>query len=424
LKDLSGELFPVIIRVMMKIRSVITGVGVLAANGKGCKEFWHGLRSGRTGERPISLFEADDVACKRVAEVPDFDATEYLGKKGLRTLDRSTRLLVSVGKMAVTESGFEITDENADRCGVSVGATLGSVKSIGDFNKESLQEGPRYVNPALFPNTVINSPSSQVSIWNNIRGFSNILASGFTSSLDAVQYAVDMLALGRADYVLAGGVEEMCEYTFRGFDAMKFLLGSVPGAEALHCPFDRRRNGALLGEGAVLMALESYECALRRQAPILAEIAGIGYQFEPSRVNRYSRSGRGLKAAIQQALDQARLSTTEIDGIFANANSTLAADCVESRVIQEIFGSDIPVTATKSMTGECYSVSGAMAAAAAVGTLQDGMIPPTLNYQHQDPDCGQIHIVTGAALKVDAENVMVINFSPSGVNVCLILRKV
>jgi len=411
----------------MKIRSVITGVGVLAANGKGCQEFWQALKSGHAGDRPASLFATDEFACDRVAEVPDFDAREYLGKKGLRTLDRSTRLLLCAARMAITESGFEITDENADRCGVSVGTTLGSVKSIGDFNKESLSEGPRYVNPALFPNTVINSPSSQVSIWNNIQGFSNILASGFTSSLDAVQYAVDMLALGRADYVLAGGVEEMCEYTFRGFYAMKFLLGSVAAEEFIHCPFDRRRNGALLGEGAVLMAIELYDSARRRQAPVLAEIAGIGYRFDSSRVNRYHPSGQGLKDAVRAALDQAQLSPGEIDGIFANANSTRTADCVESRVIQEVFGPsapDVPVTATKSMTGECYSVSGAMAVAAAVGTLQDGMIPPTVNYQYADPEGGQINVVAGSSLKVDAENLMVINVSPSGVSVCMILRKV
>ncbi len=410
----------------MNKRIVITGLGVLAPNGQGRDDYWQALRQGRPGYRKISLFETQDFLVDIAGEIPDFDAAAYMGKKGLRTLDRSTRLIVSASKLALADSGFTITDENTDDCGVSVGTTLGSVKSIADFDITTLCEGPRYVNPAHFPNTVINSPASQVSIWNNIQGFNNTLASGFTTSLDALRYAADFIQLGRAKYVLAGGVEEMCSYTFWGFHALKFLSGSVKGQSFVNCPFDSRRNGITFGEGAVLIAMESYEEAKARGAKMMAEIVSFGYEFDPFRINRYNPRGTGLKGSMKKALDQAGMAPKDIDCIFANANSTQSADRIEAMVIKDVFGTygkKIPVTATKSMTGECYSVSGAMAVSAAVGTLAEGVIPPTINYQHPDPEC-DLNIIANKAVQSDVKNILVVNASPSGANMCVIVRQI
>lgn len=410
----------------MSKRIVITGLGILAPNGKGREEYWKAIRQGVPGYRKISLFETDEFLVDIAGDVPDFDATVYLGKKGLRNLDRSTRLLVSAGRLAIADSGFIITDENTDACGVSVGTTLGSVKSIADFDMVTLLEGPRYVNPAHFPNTVINSPASQVSIWNNIQGFNNTLASGFTASLDALQYAADFIEMDRAEYVLAGGVEEMCNYTFWGFHALKFLSGSIEGQPFVNCPFDIRRNGITFGEGAVLMSMEPYDQARARGAKIIAEVVSLGYEFDPFRINRYNPRGTGMKASMQKALDKAGMSPKDINCIFANANSTKAADKIEAMVIQDVFGDygkKVPVTATKSMTGECYSVSGAMALSAALGALEQGFIPPTINYKNPDPEC-DLNIIANQAVEADLKNVMVANFSPSGANMCVILRSI
>lgn len=410
----------------MNKRIVVTGLGVLAPNGKGREDYWAALRAGKAGYDKISLFETGEFLVDIAGEVPDFDAKEYMGKKGLRTLDRSTKLILSASKMAIADSGFKITDDNTDDCGVSIGTTLGSVKSIADFDFVTLTEGPRYVNPAHFPNTVINSPASQVSIWNNIQGFNNTLASGFTTSIDAMQYAADFLRFDRAKYVLAGGVEEMCNYTFWGFHALKFLSGSVSGQQFINCPFDRRRNGITFGEGAVLMPMELYEDARKRGANIIAEVVSFGYEFDPFRINRYNPRGTGLKGAMRKALDNAGMFPKDIDCVFASANSTLSADRIESMAIHDVFGEyakKVPVTATKSMTGECYSVSGAMAVAAAIGAIDGGFIPPTLNYQEPDPEC-VLNVVANKAVDADLKNVMVVNFSPSGANICVILRKV
>ena len=409
----------------MDKRVVITGLGVLAANGEGKEAFWKALREGKTGYHPVTLFDASEFNVDVAGEISKFDAKKYLGPKGLRTLDRSTRLLVSAGRLAVEDAGFQITDENTDDYGVSAGTTLGSLKSIADFDEVTLKEGPRYTNPAFFPNTVINSPASQVSIWQNIQGFNTTISSGFTASMDAIQYAYDFIQWDRAKAVLTGGVEEMCWHTFFGFHALKFLSGSKEGEPFVNCPFDRRRNGITFGEGACLLAIEDLEHARDRGAEILGEIVSFGYQFDPYRLNKYNPRATGLKAAMKAALDEAGLGAKDIDYICSDANSTQAADKIETYAIKEVFGKhayNIPVSSIKSMIGETFSVSGAMGAAASVGVLNEGFIPPTINYQEPDPDC-DLNYVPNKAIKAEVKNIMVMNFAPHGSNTVMILRR-
>ena len=272
----------------MKKRVLITGAGILACNGKGREEFWQSLKDGIPGYKPTTLFDSSSFPINQVGEVSDFDPTIYMGKKGLRTLDRSTKLLVSAAKLAIDDSQFKITEENTDDVGVSVGTTLGSIKSISEFDEVTLREGPRYTNPALFPNTVINSPASQVSIWHHIKGFNTTISTGFTSSLDAMNYAYDFIQYGRAKVIYTGSVEEMCFQTFLGFYVLKFLSGSKDGQPFINCPFDKRRNGITFGEGAALVAFEEYEHAKERKAPVLGEVLGFGTSFDPFRIDRKS----------------------------------------------------------------------------------------------------------------------------------------
>jgi len=409
----------------MPKRIVLTGLGILAGNAKGRQEYWQALRQGRSGYRPITLFDTKEFRVRQAAEISDFDPKQYVGPKGLRNLDRSTKLLISAARLAINDSGLRISERNTGDIGVAVGTTLGSLKSISDFDEVTLKEGPHYTNPAHFPNTVINSPASQVSIWHKVKGFNTTISTGFTASLDALQYAYDFLQMDRAKLIFTGGVEEMCLQTFFGFYALQFLSGSKAGQKFINCPFDKRRNGIVLGEGACLMALEEYRHACRRKAKILGEVVSFGYCFDPFRVNKYNPRGTGVKAAMRSALDQAGMAPADIDYICANANSTSLADKIETQAIKEVFGKHsrrIPVSAIKSMIGECYSVSGAMAVAAALGVLNEGYIPPTINYQHKDPDC-DLDVVPNRARKADVKNVMVVNFGPSGANVCMIIAK-
>ncbi len=409
----------------MKPRVVFTGLGILSSIAKGREDFWRGLKEGRCGKRPVTLFDTSDFHVKEAGEITDFNPQEYMGTKGLRSLDRSTKLLVSAARMAIADSRFTITEENTHDIGVSVGTTLGSVKSIGDFHEVTLREGPRYTNPALFPNTVINSPASQVSIWQNIKGFNTTISTGFTASLDAIKYAYDFIQFGRAKLVYAGGVEEMCEQTFMGFHVLQILSGSKKGDPVLNCPFDKRRNGVMLGEGACLLAMEDLSHAKARDANILGEVIGFGVRFDPFRINRFNPRATGLIESIRLALEDAGILAEDIDYICANANATKTADQVETLAIKEVFGKRayrIPISAVKSMVGESFSVSGAFEVAAALSVVKESFIFPTINYQDPDPDC-DLDYVPNKVRAATVRHALIITASPSGNNTCMVLKR-
>ena len=282
------------------------------------------------------------------------------------------------------------------------------------------------MNPALFPNTVINSPASQISIRFVIKGFNTTIATGFTSSLDALKYACDFIDFGRARAVLVGGVEELCLQTYLGFYKLSFLSGSkADTGPELSCPFDKRRNGIVFGEGASTILIEDLEHALARGAKIYAEIKSIGYCFYPFRLNKYHGLGTGIRAAMRQALKEAKLNPGDIDYISANANSTKEADLIETEAIKDVFGASaekIPISAIKSQIGETFSASGAMQLASGVGVLERNMIPATLNYKEKDPAC-DLDCVPNKARRAEIKNLLISCFGPSGVNNCVVLSK-
>jgi 3-oxoacyl-[acyl-carrier-protein] synthase II len=408
----------------MQRKVVITGIGVLSPVGIGRDQYWDALFRGKTGFKTINLFDTVSFNVHVAGEIIDFDPVLLLGKKGLRTLDRSTRLIISAAKLALEDAALQITDENTHEVGVSIGSTFGSLHSISQFDRESLIEGPKMVNPSHFPNTVLNSPASQVSIRFKIKGFNTTISTGFCASLDAVSYASDFIRLNRADAVLAGGVEELCEETFLGFYNLRCLSGS-DGSEPVSCPFDVRRNGIILSEGAAVLVIEDEEHALKRDAHIIAEISGYGNAFDPSASMDFQKAGEGLKNAIALALNDASLTLEDIDYISASANSTKGLDRMETRVIKNVFGGyayKIPIISIKSMIGETFSASGALSLSAAVGALHKGFIPPTVNYMEKDPDC-DLDYVPNEPRQKNINTVLVISSDPYGQNTAVILRK-
>lgn len=402
---------------------VITGIGILSPIGIGRVNYWDGLFHGKTGFRTISLFDTFPFNVHIAGEI-NFDPVLFLGKKGLRTLDRSTRLISSAAKLALDDANLQITDENTHSTGVSIGTTFGSLHSISQFDREGLIEGPKYVNPSHFPNTVINSPASQVSIRFKIKGFNTTISTGFCASLDAVSYAADFITLNRADVVLAGGVEELCEETFLGFHNLKCLSGT-DGSEPICCPFDVRRNGIVLSEGAAVLVLEDLEHALKRGMEILAVVKGYGNAFDPLADRDFKHAGTGLKNAISLALKDASLNPWDIDYISSCANSTKGLDRMETKVIKDIFGEhvlNITVSSIKSMVGESFSASGALSLAAAVGALKKGIIPPTLNYKEKDPEC-DLDYVPNIPRQKNINTVLVTSADPYGQNTAVVIGR-
>ncbi len=355
-----------------KKRIVITGVGVVAPNGLGKDEFWRNCAAGVSGIKPITLFDVSKYRCRWAGEVSNFQPEQHLGSKGLRNLDRTTLLSLVAAKLAIEDARLEITDENRNNIGVVLGSTMGSVHSISEFDKEGLREGPRYVNPAHFPNTVINSPASQVAIRFCLRGLNATISTGFTASLDAIGYALDMLQLERADALLVGGVEELCIQTFLGFYKLGFLATSQNGTAPFYGPFDARHCGAFLGEGAAFFLLEPLERARARQATIYAEFLGYSSQFHPACLYRYDPEAQGPIAVVRRVLEEAGLVPDQVDSISASANSTKAGDAMEQTTINRVFNgraARVPTAAVKSLLGESFSAAGALQLAAVLGTL-------------------------------------------------------
>ncbi len=403
---------------------VITGIGIISPIGIGKENFWDGLFQGRTGFKNITLFDTSSLKVRIAGEISDFDPIALLGKKGLRTLDRSTKLINSAAKLAIEDANLQIKKENTNFIGVTIGTTFGSLHSIAQFDRDGLIEGPKYVNPSHFPNTVINSPASQVSIRFNIKGFNTTISTGFCASLDAVSYASDFIKLNRADVVLAGGVEELCEETFLGFHNLGCLSG-LNGLNPICCPFDARRNGTILSEGAGVLVLENEEHALKRGARILAKIKGCGNCFDPFMDMYFNGNGKGLKNAITLALQDAFLNPEDIDYIAASANSTKGLDKMETGVIKEVFRNyahNIPVSSIKSMVGESFSASGALAIVAAIGAIQRQMIPPTVNYVEKDPEC-DLDYVPNIARQKRINNVLILSSDPYGNNSAIVVGK-
>ncbi len=404
-------------------RIVITGVGVVSSIGIGKDNFWQGLKEGRSGIKSISLFDTSMTDSKLAAEISGFMPEEILGSKGLRNLDRTTLLALCAAKLCLEDAGFQITEKNTDNIGVVLGSTMGSVWSISEYDKQALKDGPRSVNPALFANTVINSPASQISIRFGIRGFNTTISTGFSSAFDALKYASDFIKWGKAKAVLVGSAEELCEQFFKGFYKLNVLSKSLNGNEEMMCPFDKRRNGMILGEGAAVFLLESLTNAQKRNANIYAEVKSIASNFNRRSMNRYNLRATGEIESMEKTLSLASISAKDVDCIVASANSTVKGDLAESTAITQVFNGNKPlVTACKSMFGETFSVAGAMNLAVAIFILKDQFIPPTLNLKEKDEQC-KVECFNNTGISKKVNSVLVNSFGASGQNSSLVLMR-
>lgn len=405
------------------MRIAITGIGILSPLGIGRDNFWQAMMNGENGFKKITLFDTSPFRVSVGGEI-DFDPSEFLGKKGLRDIDRSTRLICSAARLAIDDSNLVIDEDKTYSTGVSIGTTFGSLHSISQFDRVGLIEGPRFVNPSHFPNTVINSPASHVSIRFHIKGFNTTISTGFCSSLDAVFYGSNFIRMKRARVVLAGGVEELCEETFMGFYMLRCLSG-LDGSEPTSCPFDKRRNGFIFSEGAGIVVLEDEKNALERGAKVLAVLKGYGNAFDTEAEIGFNYNGNGLKEAIDIALREASLSPSDIGCIISCANSTKGLDRLETMALKNALGNDayrIPITSIKSMIGESYSASGIMSLSAAVEVLQKKTIPPTINYEIRDPEC-DLDYVYGSPRDAEVSNILITAADPYGQNSAVIIGR-
>ena len=362
----------------MRTRVVITGIGVISSLGDSPSQMHSRLCEGMSGIKPIELFSTAGLNCPLGGEIKSFDAQKYLGQRNLRPLDRTSRLVASAAQLVLADSGWSETKRSAEEVGLVLGTMFCSVHTISEFDRRALEAGPAYASPMDFSNTVINAAAGQTAIVHNLRGVNSTISTGVASGLEAISYATDLIRSGRARAILAGGADELCFESLYGFDRAGLLCRSDRSAGDFPIPFDARRNGSALGEGAALLMLEDAEGARERGARIVAEVSGHGSSYDCSRGRDDQMAVNAIALAIRHALHDAFLLPHEIDCLSASANGNDAVDRHEAQgVFVGLNGQSrkLPVTAIKSMLGETLGASGPMQAVSLIETMREGVLP-------------------------------------------------
>jgi len=410
-------------------RVVVTGMGVVSPVGNSIDDMWRSLIAGRSGIDYISSFDASSFDAKFAGEVRGFDVSQYVGHKQARHMDRFTQFAASASLQAMASARLTILPANAEKAGVIIGNSVCGLLSVCGQIKILSEVGPRRVSPILAPTMTGDAPSVQVSLTLGAKGLSYSPSSACSSGTDAIGQAYQVIKAGDAKVMLAGGTEApLAPIIVAAFNAIRALSTNNDGAQSACRPFDAERDGFVLGEGSAMLVLEDAEYALERGAPILAELASYSATSDSFHLTQPSPEGEGAARAIRMALNKANLTPGDIDYINAHGTATLLNDRTETRAIKNVFnvnGYDaykIPVSATKSMTGHLLGAAGGIEAIASVLTINKGIVPPTINLTHPDPEC-DLDYVPNKARPVKVDTVMSNSFGFGGHNSVLIFRR-
>ena len=366
----------------------ITGIGVVSPIGIGKEEFLASLRNGRSGIEVINAFDTHFSRSKKAGMVRSFLPKDFIPAGKIRRLDRASQFAIAASKLALADASFSVTQENSTSVGIVLGSGFCGLSSSEEFHRSQVLKGFLDLNPMLFPNTVPNAPSSHVSIELGIQGVNCTLVQSYCTAEAAVLFACEQLRKGKIDLILTGGVDELSEFLFRGFSELH-LLATDQGHGEKSCPYDRMRNGLVLGEGAGILVIENEEHARLRGAKIYGHILGYSLLGKSSKGDGAKDIERSIKNTLRERED------ISIDYLSGAGNSSKALDALETRGIKKSFPSqyfEIPVSSIKSMVGEAIA-SGGMRMVANVLSLENDFIPPTINYLTPDPACNLRYVV-------------------------------
>jgi len=388
-----------------------------------------GSAQGRqNGISKVSLFDASELNCQIAAECKDFDAAKYMDVKEARRSDRYTHFAVAAAKLAMKDSGLVVGENlQSERFGVLIGSGVGGMDTIEKQSRAFIERGPRRVSPFMIPNLLANMSSGVVAIDLGAKGVNFSVVSACATGTHAIGEALLHLQSGKEDVILAGGSEAaVTPLSFAGFCAMKAMATNFNDDPA-HAsrPFDADRCGFVMGEGAGIIVLERYEHAVKRGARIYCEVSGYGATCDAYHITSPDIEGRGLSLCLQRTLDDAKVGTDGVDYINAHGTSTPYNDKFETAAIRKVFGADadkLMVSSTKSMTGHMLGAAGAIEAAVCAKVIQDGIVPPTINYEHPDPDC-DLDYVPNTARKADVNVAISTNLGFGGHNGALLFKK-
>jgi len=410
---------------MNKRRVVVTGVGVVSPVGIGIKDFGEGIFSGRNGIRRITHFDPSEFRSQIGGEV-DIKVEDYLSPKEIKRMDRFTQLGMIAAKEAIEGAGIDVDKENPERIGVVVGSGVGGLQTIEREEKVLLEKGPQKVSPFLVPMLITDIASAYIAIKYGFMGPNLSISTACATGTHAIGEAFKMIQRGDADIVVTGGTEAaITPLGLAGFCSMRALSTRNDEPHKASRPFDRERDGFVIGEGAGILVLEEMERAKKRGAKIWAEIAGFGMSCDAYHITQPVEDGRGIKVAMKKALEDAQVNPDEVNYINAHGTSTPLNDKVETKAIKSLFGKqayNIPVSSTKSMTGHLLGATGGVEAIVCILAIQQKIVPPTINYEFPDPEC-DLDYVPNEAREAEVNIAISNSMGFGGHNATLVVRK-
>lgn len=408
-------------------RVVITGIGLVSPLGVGTEVTWNALLEGKSGIGPITRFDLAGFPSKIAGEVKGFDPLDFMSSKDLRKMDLFIQYACAAASIAMENSGLRIDSSNAERIGVYIGSGIGGLGLIEGQHKKFLASGPRKISPFFIIGLIVNLATGQVSIRHGAKGPNLACATACATGTHAIGDSFRLIANGSADAMIAGGSEAVITpLAVGGFSAMKALSTRNEEPEKASRPFDKDRDGFIMGEGAGVVILEELQSAQERGAKMFAEIVGYGLSGDAFHVSAPSDNGDGPFRVMRNAINDAGIMPSEIQYINAHGTSTQAGDRIETLAIKRVFGESapgIPISSTKSMTGHLLGAAGGLEAGITALVLQNGIIPPTTNYDTPDPDC-DLDYVPNQSRRHPIRYALTNSFGFGGTNASLVLKKI
>jgi len=408
-------------------RVVITGMGAITPLGNDAPTTWAALVAGRSGIGPVTQFDASEFPTRIAGEVKGFDADATFGRREARRMDRYTQFALAAADQAIKDAGLIITDTIAPRVGVVIGSGVGGIISLLEQAEVLRTRGPRRVSPFLIPMMLQDTAPGQVAINFGLKGPNFAVISACATGANAIGEAAEVIRRGSADVMLAGGAEAgIVPIAFAGFCIMQAVSTRNDEPQRACRPFDATRDGFVIAEGGGVVVLESETHARARGARIYAEVAGYGATADAYHITAPDETGDGAARAMQVALDTAGLAPEQIGYLNAHGTSTPLNDKGETRAIKKVFGDHayhLPISSTKSMTGHLLGGAGAVEAIFSVLALNEGVLPPTINYEHPDPAC-DLDYIPNEARPVLVDAMMSNSFGFGGHNACLVFRRI
>jgi 3-oxoacyl-[acyl-carrier-protein] synthase II len=408
-------------------RVVVTGLGVVTSIGHDVEAFWSGLIAGKIGVDRVTLFDPSSFACQIGAEVRNWDVNQLMDPKEARRNDRYTHFGFVAAKQAIADSGISMAAEDGDRVGVIIGSGIGGMHTYETQLKNLYDRGPRKVSPFTIPSLIGNMCSGLVAIELGARGPNFGMVSACATGTHSLGEAAHAIRRGDADVMVAGGSEAaITPFAYASFCSMKAMSTRNDDPRGASRPFDRSRDGFIMGEGAGILVLESFEHARARGAHIYCELAGYAATCDAYHITQPDPEGKGLSMAMRRAMASAGAATGEVDYINAHGTSTPYNDKYETLAIKKVFGEraqTVPISSTKSMTGHLLGAAGGIESVVCVKAIEQGIVPPTMNLEEPDPDC-DLDYVPNVAREVRVRTVLSNNLGFGGQNASVVFRAV